>query len=327
MLDVQALAEPALTEPPGGPDLQYSPEYASLERSVAGKPETQVGDKIVPAEPPDWRAAAAGAQPLLVRSKDLRVAMVLTRALLETTGFEGLASGLALLGRLVVGFWPVLHPKLDAEDNDDPTARVNAMAGLVSRDLIQAVRAAAVVTSPALGPISLKSIEAAGPKGAASVDAALEHVPAEALERAAGTLTLCVQEATALATAWAKALPSSGPDFTELLRTVAQAQRVVASRMNRPAEGSGVAGASASADGAPAAPPRALHGEVRSREDVVRAIDAICAYYLRAEPSSPVPLLLQRSRRLVTMSFVDILKEMLPEAVAPLQKISGKTDG
>jgi type VI secretion system protein ImpA len=68
-------------------------------------------------------------------------------------------------------------------------------------------------------------------------------------------------------------------------------------------------------------------GEVRTRDDVLCAIDAICAYYAKAEPSSPVPLLLQRSRRLVTMSFTDILKEMLPEAIPNLQKISGKTDG
>ena len=73
-------------------------------------------------------------------------------------------------------------------------------------------------------------------------------------------------------------------------------------------------------------PAAAIRGEVRSRDDVLRAIDAICAYYARAEPSSPVPLLLQRCRRMVTMSFVDILKEMLPESVAGLQKIAGKTD-
>ena len=83
-------------------------------------------------------------------------------------------------------------------------------------------------------------------------------------------------------------------------------------------------GAAAEAAEAPAV---ALRGEVRSRDDVLRAIDAICAYYARAEPSSPVPLLLQRCRRMVTMSFVDILKEMLPESVAGLQKIAGKTAG
>ena len=84
-------------------------------------------------------------------------------------------------------------------------------------------------------------------------------------------------------------------------------------------------GAAAEAAEAPAG--ATLRGEVRSRDDVLRAIDAICAYYARAEPSSPVPLLLQRCRRMVTMSFVDILKEMLPESVAGLQKIAGKTDG
>lgn len=96
-------------------------------------------------------------------------------------------------------------------------------------------------------------------------------------------------------------------------------------------QGQGAEGTSEATNGAPAeaaeAPAMALRGEVRSRDDVLRAIDAICAYYARAEPSSPVPLLLQRCRRMVTMSFVDILKEMLPESVAGLQKIAGKTDG
>ena len=96
-------------------------------------------------------------------------------------------------------------------------------------------------------------------------------------------------------------------------------------------QGHAAEGTSDGTNGVPAeaaeAPTMALRGEVRSRDDVLRAIDAICAYYARAEPSSPVPLLLQRCRRMVTMSFVDILKEMLPESVAGLQKIAGKTDG
>ena len=97
-------------------------------------------------------------------------------------------------------------------------------------------------------------------------------------------------------------------------------------RQGSPAEVAGEATNGAAAEAAET-PAVALRGEVRSRDDVLRAIDAICAYYARAEPSSPVPLLLQRCRRMVTMSFVDILKEMLPESVAGLQKIAGKTDG
>jgi type VI secretion system protein ImpA len=64
-------------------------------------------------------------------------------------------------------------------------------------------------------------------------------------------------------------------------------------------------------------------GDIRSREDVLRALDAICSYYSRNEPSSPVPLLLERCKRLVTMSFVDIVKDMLPEALTAIQTIAG----
>lgn len=346
MLDLEALAQPASSEPPSGPNLQYSPEYANLERAAAGKPERQVGAAIVPAEPPDWRAVRDQSAALLASSKDLRVAALLVRALVETEGFEGLAGGLQLVRRLVEEQWPTLHPMLDAEDNDDPTFRVNAMAALTHRDVLQAIRAAPLVTSKAFGSVSLRALDAsaaprpapsAGAKPAAppgpsagALEAAFQQVTPEALAQATATLARCSQEAAALALGWSERLPSSGPDFTELRRTLAQAHQSVRTRMEQrqgdaaPAGDAATNGAASEAAEAPAA---AIRGEVRSRDDVLRAIDAICAYYARAEPSSPVPLLLQRCRRMVTMSFVDILKEMLPESVAGLQKIAGKTDG
>jgi type VI secretion system protein ImpA len=67
-----------------------------------------------------------------------------------------------------------------------------------------------------------------------------------------------------------------------------------------------------------------LRGEPRSREDVVRALDGICAYYARNEPSSPVPLLLERCKRLVAMSFLDIVKDMVPDGLSTIQTIAGK---
>lgn len=46
---------------------------------------------------------------------------------------------------------------------------------------------------------------------------------------------------------------------------------------------------------------------IRSPRDVVAALDRICAWYERHEPSSPVPLVLRRARALVGASFADIL--------------------
>ena len=72
--------------------------------------------------------------------------------------------------------------------------------------------------------------------------------------------------------------------------------------------------------GEPAAP---RGGTIAGREDVVRMLDRICDYYARNEPSSPVPLLLQRARRLVTKDFVGIVQDLAPEGLAQIEAIRG----
>ena len=64
-------------------------------------------------------------------------------------------------------------------------------------------------------------------------------------------------------------------------------------------------------------------GTVRSRDDVLLLLDRICLYYTNHEPSSPVPLILNRTKRLVTMSFLDILKDLTPGGVQEFGVIAG----
>lgn len=64
-------------------------------------------------------------------------------------------------------------------------------------------------------------------------------------------------------------------------------------------------------------------GAVRGREDVVRMLDRICEYYAVNEPSSPVPVLLQRAKRLVDKSFTDIVRDLTPAGLSELQVIAG----
>jgi type VI secretion system protein ImpA len=71
----------------------------------------------------------------------------------------------------------------------------------------------------------------------------------------------------------------------------------------------------------------ALSGDIRSREDVLKAIDKICAYYSRSEPASPLPLLLERCRRLVTSSFLEIIQDLAPDSVAQVNSIAGRKPG
>ncbi len=70
----------------------------------------------------------------------------------------------------------------------------------------------------------------------------------------------------------------------------------------------------------------ALSGEIGSRADVVRVLDKICEYYERFEPASPVPMFMKRAKRLVTMSFVDVIKDLAPDAMARIEVFAGAPD-
>jgi len=66
-------------------------------------------------------------------------------------------------------------------------------------------------------------------------------------------------------------------------------------------------------------------GVIASRDDVIAAIDRILLYYQQYEPSSPLPLLLMRAKRLATKSFIEILQDLIPEGLERAHEIGGLT--
>src|SRR4051794_36158531 len=129
-VDIETARRPIAGDDPCGPNLEYDAKFAELERASTGKPEQQIGSTIVKAEDPDWVVVQREALALLERTKDLRVAVHLTKALLRTGAWEGFADGLDLLSGLLENSWEGLHPRLDPDDDNDPTARINILAGL-----------------------------------------------------------------------------------------------------------------------------------------------------------------------------------------------------
>ncbi|HXR06824.1 MAG TPA: hypothetical protein VN765_05810, partial [Candidatus Acidoferrum sp.] len=61
-----------------------------------------------------------------------------------------------------------------------------------------------------------------------------------------------------------------------------------------------------------------VRGPIRSREEVLRQLENICEYYRQVEPSSPVPFLLRRARKLVNMNFVQVVQEL---SFAPVESL------
>lgn len=346
MIDIEGLLEAISPETPCGEDLEYDPAYGALERAAQGKPEQQFGDTIVPAEEPDWVAVQRESIELLGRTKDLRIVAHLTRALARTQGWSGFRDGLALTKGLLERYWGDIHPQLDPDDDRDPTLRVNTIASLCDpQTMIDGLRTAPLVRSRALGSFSLRDLQIAtkespAPKGAKAplpelqlIEAAFQEVELQALQgtaEAIGQSLALVAGIESLLTERVGA--DAAPDLAALTEIIETARKAVATPLAErggvppePEEGqSGQTAEGASGPSATSSPtPTTRLGAINNRGDVIRAIDLLCDYYRRQEPSSPVPLLLNRAKRLVSKDFLEILQDLAPDGLSQAQLIRG----
>ena len=345
-IDVEGMLEAVSMTSPAGEDLEYDPEFLTLLQAAAGKTERLMGDTLVPAEEPDWLRVRDLGIALLRRSKDLRIGVLLTRALLKTEGLAGLKVGLSLVRGLVSGFWDDLHPRLDPDEGLDPTIRLNILLDLCGRDtLLMPIMATPLVRSRLFGLLTYRDMEVSEGKAQASKDAktldgaAIAGVFQECELEDLRNLTLAAQGALDEARGLIKALavhveasvmPSLEP-LTELLSALHQDLQTRLHQREPPTSPDVTAGGATPSLGAdvqpsnPSPPPR-FYSQISSREDVIRALDLLCDYYTLHEPASPVPLLLKRARRLVTGDFLDILRDLAPDALPQIRKICGLDD-
>jgi len=326
-------------ESPCGDDLEYHPDFLQLEQVVHGKPEVQYGETTVAATPPDWKVAEALSLDLLSRSRDLRVAVHLSRALLNRQGFAGFAEGLALVQGLLEQRWDHVYPQLDADDDNDPTARVNTLTALTEASgMLLDVRDAALVSSRAHGVASLRDIEyATGEVPLANgVEApslsSIDAVIADAHEDAATThaaLLDALHAAMRIETVLTEHVGAARAiDLSPLTKLLRRAADFLGERLGASAVAAdGATDEAADGEAAPGqhagVAPVPVSGDITDRQDVIRVLDKICAYYERHEPSSPVPLLLLRARRLVDKSFMEILQDLAPEGMSQARQVGG----
>ena len=343
IVDVDVLLEDLEEAAPCGPNLEYDPAFLELEQSALGKPEVQYGDTIVPAVPPEWKQVKKQALDLLARTHDLRVAMPLVRALLALHALPGFADGMRLLERLVAERWDGVHPELDPDDDNDPTLRINSLAQLTDpATVLRDLRETAFVMLPGLGPLTLRVLEQAhgeapAPDGQtalapASIDASLADVSDDAMQAATAAVNSALASAVNLEAALVRHVGSTQAlSLSPLTRQLRRMADLLASRApsaqdvatDAPLD----AGGSAVQGGGAAPRAAAITGDVASRDDVIRMIDKILAYYQRYEPSSPVPMLLERAKRLAPMSFMEVMENLAPDSMQQLNVIRGPQPG
>jgi type VI secretion system protein ImpA len=280
-LDVEALLNPISGASPSGDDLGYDALFASMELAGVGKPETQYGDKVFPAEPPDWPAVYEHAAALAQRTRDLRVAVWLMRCGARLRGLDGVAQALQLLHGLLERLWDSVHPQLDAHDDNDPTMRLNAIAPMTAIEAgLADLRAASL--APVRGSLTVRDVELALSRAEAS---GAETVPTEGGVRQALQDLLArhpqVAQVAAAAHRSAEAIAAllvtrvgheRAPDLeplTQLLKTVDAAVARAQGADSPDAAAASISTTTAAGHSAPA-------GGIRTRADAVRELDRVC---------------------------------------------------
>ncbi|RMH10697.1 MAG: type VI secretion system protein TssA [Planctomycetota bacterium] len=341
-LDIEGLLGEVSPEEPCGPDLSYDPAYFQLMHEAEGTPEHQMGDAVVEGQEPDWRAVKSQAIDLFARTKDLNVTMTLLAALIANDGVTGLADGLDLLKGLLERWWPEFHPKLDPEDNNDPLERMNLISALAAppgtlgdvRKFQARVREMPLCTSRQLGSFNYRQIQIA--KGEIEPPAGMESVPDMALIDGAFSDADIEElklnsEAASRACATIKAIDAwlmenvgaeHVPDLQSFIVLLESIEKVYKEQLARRGYGQAPADEDTLDDesqgtGDP------IRGSVRNTNDVLILIGKICEFYERNEPSSPIPLLLRRAERLVGKNFVDLVRDLSPDALSQLKMVAG----
>jgi len=335
-IDVESLLQPVSENASEGEDLEYDPAFGEMTRAAEEKPEQQMGEAVIEAQEPDWREVRDRAVDLLSRTKDLRVGVYLAGALCHTDGLIGLNDGLSVVRGLLERHWDTVFPQLDPDDDNDPTMRVNALLGLTAADsMLQGIRVAPLVSSRALGRYSLRDVEiATGVTPAApdeenlpetaAIDAAFMDTDLEELQATALAVEEAMDNAVAIDSVLTERVGAGqAPDLSALPAALKGCRVVLSEKLAQRGVGAAEAQVAGSAEVAKA---EAAPGEVRSREDVIRLLDKACDYFERHEPSSPVPLLLRRAKRLVSKDFMEILRDMAPDGVQQAETIGGLED-
>ena len=321
-----SLCEPISAEAPCGVDLEDTQLLASFDAFRVFGNDTPLRPEI------DWREIRDQAAGALAQSRDLRLLAHLAAATVRVEGLRAFCDLLPVAERWLTEQWALVFPRVD----EDAVLRKNALNCFADRmAVIDPLRRAAIATHRQLGTFSLRDIELASGQlapsdtdtdvpSSAQIEATLAASPVEelvALADAVGAAGAAVKKSAAVMQEQAGF--QSAPDFEPLQRPLARIHTVLTEHLATRVEVRSAAQAQQSNSSGQAGGAPAVAGEIASRQDAIRALDAISAFFRKNEPSSPVPLLLDRAKRLVSKSFLELLEDIAPESLTQVRQLGG----
>jgi type VI secretion system protein ImpA len=250
---------------------------------------------------------------------------------LHTGTLDEAARAFALLETWLTRHWDEVYPRLD----EDAIARRNSLNCFADRvAIVDALRRLPVFAHPQLGQFSLRDIDIATgvqpnpdtdrePRTEAEIQTALEAADLAQLRTLYESASLAARALTTVQeTMRVRCGESAIPQLEPLAKQLSRIQQVLSPRMS--GESANAAGdSSLVGDAQQAAQADSPISAIRTRQDAVRALEAVASYFRRNEPGSPVPLLVERAKRMVSMDFLEVLADLAPEALEQARRATG----
>lgn len=283
---------------------------------------------------PDWHEICDRSLEVLGTSKDLRVLAHLAAAGLRTDGLTPFTQTLKAATAWLDAWWVEVYPRVD----DDAILRRNALNGFADRiAVVDGLRRVPLLEHRQLGTYSMRDIEIAQgqlapgadepPRDAGQLDALLAAVETGPLQATATQLRDAAESLRAIeATMRDRGGSDATPDFSGPLKLLVRTQTLLDTQLAARAPAEASAAGAGGPDGARGAPGIQAPGAIGTRDDALKALNAVAAFFRSSEPSSPVPLFIERAKRLVGKDFLTVLEDVLPDAVAQAKTVGGVRD-
>jgi type VI secretion system protein ImpA len=336
-----ALIQPISADRPCGENLEDTALLASFDAfRVFGHSTLPApfGTQSKPGEPqatwPDWNQVRTRSAETLTKTKDLRVLAHLAAAFLRTDGLVPFLDMVSVSAQWLEQYPKDVYPLID-EDGIVRRSAFNCFADPFA--VIDTLRRQPMVNSRAHGTFTLRDIEIASgavppPKGEAPPDkerlaAAFAEMALDELVRLADAVAAALAGVKRIETVTLETVgPDAVPSFEVLTTALTRMDKFL--RGERATRGNGHAEmadpqADPTADSQEAGAPIMMLSSIKTRQDAVRALDAVSEYFQQYEPSSPVPLIIERAKRLVSKSFLEVLADIAPDAVAQARNVGG----
>lgn len=343
------LLAPIPGETPGGDDLSYGPEIDAIrDARRSDDPTLAQGEWETDRKSANWVRVRTLCEDVLTRrSKDFQVACWYAEAAARTEGFAGLDRGLQVVASLLTDYWEFAYPALDPQDLEERAGKIEWLDAQLPLVVCEVA-----VTAPAAGAYGYRHWEESravanlGLRDPDVMAAAIADgkLAAEAFDKAvtssgrafyvarAQELSALVVTMQRLDAACDRAFGAHAPSLKRLRDAIAACGelverflkqhggrevpaapaaakeslglvQVLADALLPAVQSAGVSASGLAAGGSP----RQL------REEAIRQLRTVAAYFREYEPHSPVAPLVERAAKWAEMPFEEWLSNVIKD--------------